>query len=197
MPSTTIKNGADTRTRIRAAAAEQFARRGYAGTGLKLVAAEAEAPFGSIYHFFPGGKDELAEDMIRTTGPQFMALVLSVLAEREDPRDALEHCFVTAGERVRAADYADACPIATMALEVASTNDRLRQATAEVFAEWLAAGTAWFEQSGVGADSSGDLAYALIMLTEGAFLLSRAARDVEPLLSAGRSMVRLADAALP
>ncbi|WP_455410071.1 TetR/AcrR family transcriptional regulator [Streptomyces hiroshimensis] len=33
-----------------------FRRNGYSGTGLKRIAAEADAPFGSIYHFFPGGK---------------------------------------------------------------------------------------------------------------------------------------------
>ena len=38
-------------------------------------------------------------------------------------------------------DYADACPIATVALEVASTNETLRVATADVFESWIAAGT--------------------------------------------------------
>ena len=45
-----------TRDRILYATAELFRRQGYAGTGLKQVVAEAQAPFGSLYHHFPGGK---------------------------------------------------------------------------------------------------------------------------------------------
>ncbi|NUP79943.1 MAG: TetR/AcrR family transcriptional regulator, partial [Nonomuraea sp.] len=44
----------DTRTRIQNAATMLFRRNGYPGTGLKRIATEADAPFGSIYHFFPG-----------------------------------------------------------------------------------------------------------------------------------------------
>jgi len=43
---------ADTKTRIVVKSGELFRRHGYVGTGLKQIAAEAAAPFGSIYHFF-------------------------------------------------------------------------------------------------------------------------------------------------
>ncbi|HEU5448348.1 MAG TPA: TetR/AcrR family transcriptional regulator, partial [Acidimicrobiia bacterium] len=49
-----------TRDRIVAAAAQLYGRYGYTGVGLKQVAAESGAPIGSLYHFFPGGKEELA-----------------------------------------------------------------------------------------------------------------------------------------
>lgn len=186
----------DTRTRIRTASAALFARHGYAGTGLKQVSSRARAPFGSIYHFFPGGKDDLAEDMIRTSGPQFMRLVLDTLDERDDPVQALEHTFAVAADNLMAGNYADGCPIATMALDVASTNERLRAASAEVFAEWLEHGTAWFARFVDDPGRARDLARTLIMITEGAFLLSRAGRDPEPLYAAGRSMVSLVQTAL-
>ncbi|CAM3449963.1 TetR/AcrR family transcriptional regulator [Isoptericola cucumis] len=187
--------GADTRTRIRHAAARLFARRGYAGTGLKQVATDAAAPFGSIYHFFPGGKDALAEDMIRTTGPQFMALVLGLLEERADPVEAVVHAFDSAAEELVADSYADGCPVATMALDVADTNEPLRRAAADVFAEWLDGGTAWFSRH-VARDRARDLALAMIMLTEGAFLLGRTTRDPGPLRAAGRTMGTLVQSAL-
>jgi AcrR family transcriptional regulator len=194
-PQGRVSDAPDTRTRIRRAAAAQFARRGYAGTGLKQIATEAPAPFGSIYHFFPGGKDDLAEDMIRTTGPQFMRLVLGVLAERDDPVEAVEHTFAAAARDLAANDYADGCPIATMALDVASTNDRLRAAAADVFEEWTDGGIAWFARWTGDAARAADLARTMIMITEGAFLLSRTTRDPEPLHAAGRSMAALLRAA--
>jgi AcrR family transcriptional regulator len=51
--------GSDTRARLLEAAAQLFREQGYAATGLKQITAEAEAPWGSLYHFFPGGKEQL------------------------------------------------------------------------------------------------------------------------------------------
>jgi AcrR family transcriptional regulator len=185
----------DTRTRIRQAAAVLFRRHGYSATGLKRIAAESGAPFGSIYHFFPGGKEQLAEDIIRTSGPQYMQMVLALLDSVPDPLESLANAFRVAADDLAATSYADACPIATVALEVASSNEALRVATTEVFDEWIAGGTEWFARWVPDREVARHLAYSMIMILEGAFVLSRAARDPGPLHVAGRSMVELARAA--
>ncbi|MCP9975342.1 TetR/AcrR family transcriptional regulator [Streptomyces somaliensis] len=130
----------DTRTRIQEAATALFRRNGYPGTGLKRIAAEANAPFGSIYHFFPGGKQQLAEATVRTAGAEYGRMVLALLESVADPIESVERAFEAAAEDLVASDYADACPIATVALEVASTDEVLRVATADVFAGWVDAG---------------------------------------------------------
>jgi AcrR family transcriptional regulator len=166
-----------TRERILYATAELFRRQGYNGTGLKQVVAEAGAPFGSLYHHFPGGKAELGDEVIRKAGAFFQALVTAVYDEEADPEDAVRAVFAGAGETLAATDYEDACPIATVALEVASTDDRLRQATADVFEEWTVALT---ERLG-----DRDQALAVIAALEGAFVLCRASRSTEPMRAAG------------
>ena len=165
-----------TRNRILFATAELFRRQGYNGTGLKQVVAEADAPFGSLYHHFPGGKAELGDEVIRKAGSFFQALVTAVYDEAE-PADAVRAVFKGAGETLEATDYEDACPIATVALEVASTDDRLRQATADVFEQWTAALT---ERLG-----DRDQALAVIAALEGAFVLCRASRSTEAMEAAG------------
>ncbi|QFG20007.1 TetR/AcrR family transcriptional regulator [Actinomadura sp. WMMB 499] len=186
----------DTRNRIREAAGTLFRRNGYPGTGLKAIAAASEAPFGSIYHFFPGGKEQLAEETIRTSGPEYMRMVLALLDSVDDPVEAVGNAFEVAAANLAATDYADACPIATIALEVASTNEVLRVATAEVFDEWIAGGTEWFARRVPDRARARTLAYSMIMILEGAFVLARAARDPEPVHEAGRSMAELTRAAL-
>ncbi|MBE1536085.1 TetR/AcrR family transcriptional regulator [Actinomadura algeriensis] len=186
----------DTRRRIREAAGALFRRNGYPGTGLKAIAAASDAPFGSIYHFFPGGKQQLAEETIRTSGPEYMRMVLALLDSVDDPVDAVEHAFGVAAAQLAATGYADACPIATIALEVASTNEVLRTATAEVFDEWIAAGTEWFARRVTDRAEARSLAYSMIMILEGAFVLARASRDPEPVHAAGRSMAALTRRAL-
>lgn len=186
----------DTRARIRGASAALFRRHGYSATGLKRIAAEADAPFGSIYHFFPGGKQQLAEDMIRTSGTEYGRMVLALLDSAPDPAESLVGAFEAAAHDLAAADYADACPIGTVALEVASSNEVLRVATAEVFEEWVGTATRWFERWVAEPKAAQSLAYSMVMMLEGAFMLSRAARDPEPLRVAGRSMAKLLHAAM-
>jgi len=188
--------GSDTRTRIGDTAASLFRRDGYSGTGLKRIAAESGAPFGSIYHFFPGGKEELAEHAIRTSGVAYGQLVMSLLDSITDPLESLQHAFEAAAADLEGTDYADACPIATVALEVASSNETLRLATADVFTSWVDAATGWFGRWVPEVATARRLAQSMIMLLEGGFLLSRTLRDREPLLTAGRSVVELTRVAL-
>src|SRR5438445_7788136 len=63
-----------TRERIVQRSAELFRRQGFTGTGVKQIVAEANAPFGSLYHFFPGGKEQLGEEVIRTSGMAYIDL---------------------------------------------------------------------------------------------------------------------------
>lgn len=102
--------------------------------------------------------------------------------------------FESAAEDLVTSDFADACPIATLALEVASTDEDLRRTTESVFADWVDAGTLWFSQW-VAPPADRQLATSLVMLLEGAFLLARASRDSHPLAAAGLTVVRLLNAA--
>ena len=186
----------DTRTRIVTAAAELFRRQGYNGTSVKQVIGAAGVPFGSLYHFFPGGKDELAEAAITTSGRAYQELYEAIADAAPDPAAAVTDFFDGAAEVLVGTGYADACPIGTVALEVASTNDRLRQATAAVFDGWLGSLAARLREAGVGEDAAKELAVVAVAAVEGGFMLSRAARSPEPMRIAGRGVRRLVETAL-
>lgn len=179
---------AETKERILEANAALFMERGYNASGIKQVADVSKAPFGSIYHFFPGGKQELGAETIKRAGSYYQDLVMGVMSAEPDPVSAVEACFEGAAQTLRDTDYADACPIATVALEVASTNDTLRQATAEVFDRWLSVCSKGFEMAGIPEQRSRELAFTLLGLLEGGFLFSRAMRSTESLEIAGRQM---------
>ena len=186
---------AGTKERIVGTTGELFRRQGYTGTGLKQIVAEAGAPFGSIYHFFPGGKQQLAAEVIRTSGRAYQELVETILDQAPDALTAMATGFAAAAETLVATNYADACPIATVALEVASTDETLRAATAEVFAAWVDAGAARFERWGFGTSDARRLAIVFITSLEGAFVLCRAARDTEALTAAASAVTAAVRAA--
>ena len=187
----------DTKDRIVNASAELFRRQGYTGTGLKQVVAEADAPFGSLDHFVPGGKEQLGEEVIRLAGRFYYQLFEAISDAAPDVVTATSDFFAGAAETLRATDYADACPIATVALEVASTNDTLRQATADVFESWVEAATERAVEAGIPRRRARELAFSMLASLEGAFILSRAMRSTEPLEIAGAQATTAVRAALP
>ncbi|TMK25057.1 MAG: TetR/AcrR family transcriptional regulator [Actinobacteria bacterium] len=188
---------ADTKERIMDTSAELFRRQGYAGTGVKQIAAMASAPFGSLYHFFPGGKEQLGEEVIRWSGGLYLQLFATIAMQAPDPVTAIGDFFSGAAETLRETDYADACPIATVALEVASTNEPLRKATAEVFDSWIDAASAYLSNAEIEPARARELAISMLCLLEGAFVFSRAMRSTEPLELAGESAAAAVRAALP
>src|SRR3954454_14585962 len=100
---------ATTRERIVETSADLFRRQGYGGTGVKQIVAEASAPFGSLYHFFPGGKEELGQEVIRWSGKAYEDLVLAVFDAAPDVVSGTEAVFTGAAATLRHTDYADAC----------------------------------------------------------------------------------------
>ncbi|WP_410617301.1 TetR/AcrR family transcriptional regulator [Amycolatopsis sp. lyj-109] len=175
-----------------AAGAELFRRNGYAGTGLKQIVAEANAPFGSLYHFFPGGKEQLGEEVIRTSGLAYIALFDLFIGPAEDLVSGIEAFFAAGIATLEATDYVEGCPIATVALEVASTNEPLRQATADVFTAWIDAGTEKFAKFGLSREAARTLTITAVNNLEGAFVLCRALRDTEAMAVAGAATVDVA-----
>jgi AcrR family transcriptional regulator len=179
-----------TRDRLVGATADLFRVGGFHATSVKAIVERAEAPFGSMYHHFPGGKDELGAAAISASGRAYGDLIdLFFGDDVTDLADATEAFFVGAAWTLTETDYADACPIATVALEVASTNERLRTAASAAFDDWVGRATTRFIQHGISPEDAPGLARVVIMLLEGAFLLCRTGRTTEPMADAQRVAV--------
>ena len=185
-----------TKQRIVGASADLFRRQGYTGTGIKQIAADAQAPFGSVYHFFPGGKQQLGEAVIRSSGELYGQLIEAFFTPTADVASATHRFFKAATLQLRKTDYADACPIATVALEVASANEQLRRATADVFESWIGKLADRYAAAGIAPVTARGLAISVLTALEGAFVLSRAARSTEALEVAGSSATAAVRAAL-
>jgi AcrR family transcriptional regulator len=187
---------AATRDRIVQASAELFRKQGYAATGIKQIVTDAQAPFGSLYHFFPGGKEQLGAESIRVSGALYELLIPAVFDPAPDLVTGVRLFFAGAAEHLRETDYADACPIATVALEVSSSSETMREACADVFERWIVAGSALHEDSGLSAERARELTIGMLAALEGAFVLARALRTTEPLAIAGELVANAVQAAL-
>jgi AcrR family transcriptional regulator len=185
-----------TRDRIVRTSAELFRTQGYTATGVKQIVTAAQAPFGSLYHFFPGGKEQLGAEAIRASGELYAQLIPAVFDPAPDVVTGVRDFFAGAAAHLVETNYADACPIATVALEVSSSSETMRQACAEVFESWITAGAERFTDAGVDEPTARELAIGMLGVLEGAFVLARATRTTEPLRVAGELAAQRVEAAL-
>jgi AcrR family transcriptional regulator len=186
----------DTRERLVTVSSDLFQRQGLTGTGIKQILSESSAQFSSLYHHFPGGKDELAAEVVRTSGAHYQELVEAVWDSAPEVIQSVTEVFDGAAKTLEATDFAVACPIATVALEVASTNEELREVTNEVFSAWISSGTERLVASGMNPVKARSVALNLISLLEGAFMLCQAAKSTEPMVAAGSAAVIIVESAL-
>src|SRR5262249_4558250 len=103
-----------TRDRLVRASTELFKRNGYAATGIKAILTASDAPYGSLYHFFPGGKEQLGVAAMTAGGETYRELVELFCPPGVDVVRATRDFCAGAAEHLRETDFEDACPIATM-----------------------------------------------------------------------------------
>jgi AcrR family transcriptional regulator len=186
----------DTRNRLVDVTASLFQRQGLAATGIKQILSGSNAQFSSLYHHFPGGKEQLAAEVIRASGTRYQELVEAVWDSAPDVLAGVTQVFEGATDTLEATDFAVACPIATVALEVASTNEELRAVTAEVFSSWISSGTDRLVAAGVDLTRARSLTLNLVALLEGAFILCQASKSTEAMIAAGSAAVAIVSDAL-
>ncbi|OZB80362.1 TetR/AcrR family transcriptional regulator [Microbacterium sp. 13-71-7] len=173
-----------TKARLAESMLELIQTSGFSGTGLNAVIEHAAAPKGSIYFHFPDGKEGLGVAAVDLAAKQFEALIAEAAASTgsaaETARAVIEALATIVGE----SDFRLGCPVSVVTLEMGAESERLREACATAFESWIAPTAALLEAEGVGGEESRSLATVVVSMIEGAVIVSRATRSVQPLHSA-------------
>ncbi|MEU7578479.1 TetR/AcrR family transcriptional regulator [Streptomyces sp. NPDC041068] len=185
------KTAPSTRDRIVVVAARLIQRQGYVGTGIKQIAKEAEATLGSVYHFFPGGKEAVAVAAITYSAEEFAQVLREGLAGDGDPAAAIEACAVELAAGLRESGWVDGCPVTAAALETLGTDSEIQRVCADALRGWEGIVAERLVASGFAAEDARELATTVISALEGAEVTAQVARSEEPLRSAGRQLARL------
>jgi len=176
------------------ATAELLRRQGYAATGLNEIVARSEAPKGSLYFHFPGGKEELAATAITYAGARLAGSIEATLASSEDLGEALARLADALAAGLQASDYAEGCPIATVALEASCASEPIRDAAAATFDSWLAKLRERLVAAGFAPEAAARRATLVLAAIEGALILARVRRSTEALTAVREELVGLAEA---
>jgi TetR/AcrR family transcriptional repressor of lmrAB and yxaGH operons len=165
-------------------------RQGYAATGLKQVLTESGITTGSLYHHFPGGKQELAEAALAASGRSVGAALAHLLDTSDTCADAIA-TWTDAMADALAADPLDGCPVMPTAVESVHASGPLRRAAATAFLHWRDLLAEALGREGVPVEDAVETATAVVALLEGALLLARTTGDPAALRSARTAAARL------
>jgi TetR/AcrR family transcriptional repressor of lmrAB and yxaGH operons len=188
-----MKKGDETRARIVEAAVRLFEQRGYAATGLNEILTDSGAPRGSLYHHFPGGKEELAVAVVLRHGDLVRQGLEAVLRSHTSPLRAMTEGLELLASFNSASGSAPGCPVSSIALEMATQSPALREAAEAVFESWRAVVANRLEGAGVPRAKATVRARVLVSTVVGAVVLSRAYGDRGPLLDVKKTLPSLLD----
>ncbi|MEV3869679.1 TetR/AcrR family transcriptional regulator [Streptomyces sp. NPDC049906] len=186
---------ADTRRRIVRATAALLQQQGYESTSVKRIAGAAQASPSSVYHFFPGGKQELAIEAMHHGAREFGELLARGLSSAHDPAEATAACALLLADDLKQSEWSDGCPIAVTALETVGRVPGLQEAATLALTGWRDLVAAKLLESGIAPHAARSLAGTVISMLEGAELLSRVTADDTPLRDAAVHLAQLVDAA--
>lgn len=147
---------------------------GYSATGLNQLVADSGFPKGSIYHHFPGGKEEIAAAAVRKAGTDSANATRQAFRATDTAADAVVGVITWLAEQLRSSSYRYGCSIAAASLGVGGDAPELRQACADAFESWLDAVADGLVGVGWSADAARSDAGVILATIEGALVMSRA-----------------------
>ncbi len=186
------------RERMVLSAAQLVRIQGVGATGMRDVVAHAEAPRGSLQHYFPGGKDQLIAEAVTWAGDYAARRVTRAAAKLEDPTPGKLFAAMAAQwqDEFTTSGFDAGCPLVATVADTAATSDSLREAVGKAFEGWQRPVAATLEQLGVPPVRSASLAVLMLSALEGAIVLARAHRDIAPLETVVAELRPLLDGAV-
>ena len=183
---------ADSKEKTLSAAVKLFSQRGYHGTGLQDILEAGGAPRGSLYFHFPKGKEQIGEAAVQlgTDG------VRQFIADAAQTSGSVQAFLVKLARGMAAnlerSGYREGCPVATTALETAAQSDVLGRAARTAFQTWEQEIKRALISFGMKANQADRTATAVLSQLEGALLLARTYRSLEPMQRAEKALLVLA-----
>jgi len=179
----------DSRDRMVRSAASLIRSRGVSGTSFSDVLADSGAPRGSIYHHFPDGKRQLAEDAIRWTSERVLAHLRAGTATT--PSGVLKRSIDMWRQVVLASDGSAGCVVAGVAIDTVADEAGLIDVVRATFRSWVALLAEQLEAVGVPSHRARPIALATLAGMEGALILCRAEGNGKPLEAVAEELMRL------
>lgn len=163
-----------------------FRRQGYASTGLQQIVDESGAPKGSLYHYFPSGKEALGESAVVLAGGLIREMLEDLAARHADPKAFLRAYCKTMAGWMEESGFQSGCPIATTLLETAPRSPGITAAGRRAVDGWIAVVGGVLARGGMDPREARGRAQLIVAAMEGALILARVRRSARPILDVAK-----------
>jgi TetR/AcrR family transcriptional repressor of lmrAB and yxaGH operons len=176
-----MAKAAQHKERLVVTAANLFRKKGYAATGLNEILANSGAPKGSLYHYFPEGKEALGAAAVAAAGAVVVRTLKELKTESDDGGEFVtRYCELLAGW-MEDSGFQSGCPIATTVLETCPGSTAIQQASKAVFDSWISVIAQVFVDDGMESRQASINAELTIATIEGALILCRVQSSADPI----------------
>ncbi len=177
-----------TRDRFVATASQLLQEKGFEATSVNEIAEVGGVPIGSLYYYFPGGKEELGAAAVLHGARKFAEVLSEGLGSSDDPGEAIAACAWLLADRLEASGWRDGCPVATVALETVHRSEVLQDASNEALGSWVDLVSGRLVELGVDEATAAEVGSVVIAVLEGAEMMARVAKSRAPLEAAARRL---------
>ncbi|WP_030518335.1 TetR/AcrR family transcriptional regulator [Nocardia sp. NRRL WC-3656] len=185
----------DARRKLVAGAADMIRRRGLNATSVRELAKYAHAPLGSTYHYFPGGKTQLATEAVTFAGDLTAMLLVRELGN--GPVEGLRAFLATWRKILVDNDFQAGCPVLAVSVEeLADVEEGPREAAAAAFARWTELLSASLRDHGADEADAERIATLTVAAVEGSVAMCRAERSTRALDRIGAELETIVAAAI-
>lgn len=178
-----MKNN-NTRQHLLDVASKLFHSQGYHATGLNQILKESGTPKGSLYHYFPGGKDQLVLEVVESSSLRLIQDMGSYLQSDPDPAKAIQNYLDRMMERFANLETPDSLtmpPFSLISLESAFANESIREACQNNYLKIEQLIYDKLLASNVSKQHVADLATTLCAAIEGVLMLSITKKSNAPI----------------
>ncbi|ULO07651.1 TetR/AcrR family transcriptional regulator [Paenibacillus sp. 19GGS1-52] len=154
--------------------AEVFRELGYEGASMSKITARTGLSKGSLYYFFPGGKEEMAAEILTHVNTWFAHNVFEPL-EQNDPHAAIQQmwsevdAYFRSGQRI--------CLIGAFAID--ETRNRFAARISQYFKRWIDALCGALIRAGTPIELGTRISEEVVSGIQGGLILARAINDEE------------------
>lgn len=164
---------------------------GYHATGLNQIVKESGTPKGSLYYYFPEGKESIAEEAIRSATEMVVQRIRKNLGAVEDPAEAVQAFTQGIAHHIEASGFQSGGPLTTVALETATSSPRLNEVCRAAYEKMRLAFAEKLLAAGFSSEQAETLSITILAAMEGGILLSRTHHTGNPLRNVGVCLSKL------
>ncbi|MDR1358257.1 MAG: TetR/AcrR family transcriptional regulator [Coriobacteriales bacterium] len=154
-----MSNGADTKSRIIETAFVLFQSYGYHAVGVNQIIEDSHTPKGSLYYHFPGGKEEIALEVLQRAERLVTENITISMAQHKNAADAFDNLLRKLKKNIFSEQ--GHFSVTLLALETAHVSEQLRQASVQALDAWIALYEQKLLEAGYGQARARTLAIAI------------------------------------